>query len=171
MNRWIRCILIVLEVGGGFMGIAVVLLTPGWDSLPPKSLIVVICFCFVYALGILSGLALVEKPQLGIPLSAIYQAMQIPVFTCPLVSYLLVSGLQLGGGWLEGRPVLLFEFGAHSRFFLLRHAEPSLIGVNILAFALFVYLLLHFQPKTEAVASQKQPPTSSNTGQESQVEP
>lgn len=171
MNRWIRCFLIVLEVGGGFMGISLTLLMPEWDSVPPEALILAVCFSFVQIFGIFSGLALVEKPQLGIALSAIYQAIQIPVISSPLVSYSFVSGLQLGAGWLEGRPVLLSEFGARGTFFLFRRTDPWLIGVNILALALFIYLLFQLLPKSEVAASERQQPTTSINGQRSQVDP
>ena len=153
------------------MGISLTLLMPEWDSVPPEALILAVCFSFVQLFGIFSGLALVEKPQLGIALSAVYQAIQIPVLSSPVLSYTYVSGLQLGAGWLEGRPAVLYEFGTRSTLFLFRRTDPWLIGVNILALALFIYLLFQLLPKSEVAASQKQPPTSSNTGQESQVEP
>jgi len=150
MRKYIIYLLIVLEIGGGFMGMWSLLVLPLWDTSTPAHVwIFSICAGFLFLLGIVAGLAFVDRPRLGAALSVVYQALQIPVVSSPLLSYKLLSGLQLGFGWLEGRPVFIFELGARCTFFLLRHTDPWLIGVNVLALALFVYLVceLRLMPK------------------------
>lgn len=103
----------------------------------------------MFLFGIVAGLAFMERLQLGIAMSAVYQAFQIPILSSPLLTYKFYSGLQIGVGWLEGRPVFWSEFGARSTLFILRYNDPWIIGVNVLALALFVYLLLQLRPKAK----------------------
>ena len=113
---------------------------------------------FMFLFGIVAGLALIDSPQLGTALSAVYQAIQIPFMSSPLLTYEFLSGLRIGVGWFKGRPAFLFGFGARCTFFLFRRLDSWLIGVNALALALFVYLLLQLLPKTKATE-----PSSTNT--------
>jgi hypothetical protein len=152
MRKCIIYFLIVIEVGGGFMGIWSLLILTQWNTSRPAYVwIFPICVGFLFLFGIVAGLAFVERPQLGAALSAVYQALQIPVVSSPLLTYKLLSGVQLGVGWQEGRVVVLFEFGARSTFVLLRHTDPWGIGVNVLALVLFVYLLLQLRLKDKDV--------------------
>ena len=113
MNKWIKYFLIVLEVGGGFAGISIMFIFQQWNTGTSHyfwwafSIYVVFLFLF----GIVAGLALVEKPQLGAALSAVYQALQILVISSPLLTYEFFSGLQLGVGWAKGRLAFFVEYG------------------------------------------------------------
>lgn len=143
--------LIVLEVGGGFAGISMIFILQQWNtSMPIYAWIGFIFVGFMFLFGIVAGLALVEKPQLGAVLSAVYQAIQIPVMSSPLLTYEFLSGLRIGIGWFKGSPAFLFGFGARCTFFLSRRSDSWLIGVNALALFLFVYLLLQLIPKVKA---------------------
>ena len=144
--------LIVLEVGGGFMGFSVLIVSLMNTGITASSWIfpILILTGAMFLFGIVAGLALLERPRFGAAMSAVYQALQIPVVSSPLLTYALLSGLRLGVGWFKGRPAFLFEFGARCTFFLFRRSDPWIIGVNVLALVLFVYLLSQLQPKAKA---------------------
>ncbi|MFB0555515.1 MAG: hypothetical protein ACETWQ_19590 [Phycisphaerae bacterium] len=151
MNRWIKYLLIVLEIGGGFAGISMIFILQQWNtSMPIYLWIGYIFICFMFIFGIVAGLALIDSPQLGTALSAVYQAIQIPVMSSPILTYEFLSGLRIVVGWFKGRPAFLFGFGARCTFFLFRRSDFWLIGVNVLALFLFVYLLLQLIPKVKA---------------------
>jgi len=143
-------LLIVLEVGGGFMGFSVLIVSLINTGITASSWIFPILSGAMFLFGIVAGLALVERPRRGAAMSAVYQAFQIPILSSPLLTYTLVSGLQIGVGWFKGRPAFLFDFGARSTLFIFRHNDPLIIGVNVLALVLFAYLLFQLRPKTKA---------------------
>lgn len=153
MNKWIKYLLIVLEVGGGFAGISMMFILQQWNTSTSQYFwwIFSIYVGFLFLFGIVAGLALVERPQLGAALSAVYQALQIPVLSSPLLIYEFLSGLQLGVCWTEGRPAFFVEYGARFALQLSMRTAPWSIGVNMLALALFVYLLLQLRPKAKVV--------------------
>jgi len=97
MNKWVKYLLIVLEVGGGFAGIATMFISQQWNmSMPIYAWIGFIFVGFMFLFGIVAGLALIDSPQLGAALSAVYQALQIPVISSPLLTYEFLSGLRIG---------------------------------------------------------------------------
>ena len=141
MNKWVRCVLIVLEIGGGFTGLSMTLasLTRG-VSMPAHAVIGFGAFVCVFLFGIVSGLALVDKSEMGIVLSAVYQVVQIPIVSSSWVTYRLFSGVQIAIQWSGGKSGLSVDCGARS-FFAWTHGESLQIGVNVLALGLFLYLL------------------------------
>ncbi len=142
MNRWVRRILIVLEIGGGFTGFSVVLLSLKQNLGMPTHIVTSLgVFACAFLFGVFSGLTLVDKPKMGVLLSAVYQMIQIPIVSSPWVAYKLFSGVQIGIHWSEGKLGVTFDCGARS-FFAWEHGEPVQIGVNVLALGLFIYLLM-----------------------------
>jgi hypothetical protein len=152
MRKYIFYFLIVLEVGGGFMGICAIIFKTQWSkSMPTSVWIFAIIAFFMFLIGIIAGLSFIERPRLGIALSALYQALQIPIFLSPLFSYKFIVGLLLGIGWTKGRFVMLIEPGASIKVTVFKSTVLSLIGVNILAVVLFAYLILQIRSKVKAV--------------------
>jgi hypothetical protein len=154
MRKCILYFVIVLEVGGGFMGFWSLFRSWLMDTstpTPPFDLIFPIFIGALFLFGIAAGLAFVEKPQWGIAMSAVYQMLQIPILSSPVITYKLVSGLQLGIGCIEGKTAFMTEFGARCTFSILRRTDSWVVGINLLALALFVFLLLHLRPKAKAV--------------------
>jgi hypothetical protein len=150
MNRWIKRALIVIEIGGGFTGLVFLLREHPWnETIPLTFSIFTAIFAFLYIFGITAGLTLVEWPRLGIKLSLIYQILQIPVISSPILTYVFVSGIRLVVGWSGGRVFVLYEFGSRIVLYLMRK-DPWVVGINVLALALFVYLLLQLRPKVKA---------------------
>lgn len=153
MNRWIKFFLIVTEIGGGFTGFVVLLRESPWNAnIPLNMRIFSTLFGILYIFGIIAGLTLVEWPRRGIQLSLVYQTLQIPVISSPMLTYVFVSGLRLIAGWRGGSIFILYEVG--SRIVLhVMPKDPWMVGINVLALALFVYLLFHLRPKVKATES------------------
>lgn len=151
MKRWVRCLLIVTEIGGGFGGLTGLLIERPWStSIPPDSILSAL-FGVLYIFGIIAGLTLVEWQRLGIKLSLVYQALQIPIVASPLLTYEFFSGLQIGVCWYEDRVIALFQIGFRIVLSVTRQ-NPWGGGLNLLALTLFVYLLLKLRPKVQDVA-------------------
>ncbi|MEN6428473.1 MAG: hypothetical protein ABFE13_24260 [Phycisphaerales bacterium] len=141
MNRWVRRILIVLEVGGGFTGLSLMLVSlKSATNMPAHAVVGLSLFACVFLFGIVSGLALADRLRMGIVLSAIYQTVQIPIVSSSSVSYKLFSGAQIGLQWREGGLGITFDYGARS-FLGWMHRDPFQIGIDVLALGLLVYLL------------------------------
>ncbi|MFZ2146513.1 MAG: hypothetical protein WAV28_04765 [Sedimentisphaerales bacterium] len=164
MNKWIKYFLIVLEVGGGFAGISIMFIFQQWNTGTSHYFwwVFSIYVVFLFLFGIVAGLALVEKPQLGAALSAVYQALQIPVISSSLLTYEFFSGLQLGVGLAKGRLAFFIEYGARFALQFSMSAAPWSIGVNILALVLFVYLLLLLRPKAKVAVPSGEPISPDN---------
>jgi hypothetical protein len=140
MNKWIKRVLLLLQIGGGFTGVSITVQT--LMRVEPTVGVVVISLIFgaIFGFGMVAGLALVENERLGIVLSQVYQAVQIPVVSSPIIVYRLCSGLVVNlfyqqGGNFGGNLRLGTEYG----FYLFVKA-PWGIGVNLAALLLLVYL-------------------------------
>lgn len=141
MNKWVRHIMIVLEVGGGFTGLSLMLGSlKSAMNMPAHAVIGLSLFACVFLFGIVSGLALANRLRIGIVLSAVYQAVQVPIVSSSSVAYKLFSGAQIGLQWREGGPSITFDCGARF-FWAWMRGDPLQIGINVLALGLLVYLL------------------------------
>ena len=90
---------------------------------------------------VLAGAALIWKPKLGLILSLIFQAIQIPVIITPVVSFILSAGAYWNVFWHEtGWGTKFTIIGSRFCFYLNRN-EPTCIGVNLVALALFILLV------------------------------
>lgn len=163
MNRWIRRLLLVAEIGGGFLGLALVLHTLMAKPVNTVTAVVSAIFSGLFLFGIIAGLALVERPALGLRLSAVYQALQVPVFASPLVTYLFMSGLMVG---VVVRPQNGFPnlsanlyFGSQFQFFI-HQSAPLQVGINLVPVALLIAL----RSTMRAIARPRRPGTLAKTG-------
>jgi hypothetical protein len=141
MNKWIKRLLLIFEIGGGFLGLALIAKGVAASEITPVFIMLNVIFAGLFSLGIVAGLALVEKPHLGLRLSLIYQALQIPMFASPVITYILTSGFMVGvylqlvtGQFKFGAN---FNLGSQFQFHLFKDM-PWLLGVNIVAVVLFV---------------------------------
>ena len=153
ISKWIKYILVILEVGGGFVGLSLLIATFSDTSVPISIWGFRLLCASLFLFGIISGLALINKPRIGIALSAVYQGIQIPVLSSSLLTYKLLSGIQLVIGFFGGRPVVLVEFGVRTTLLLGRSTAPCGVGINLPALCLFVYLLWVLWNRAEHVAS------------------
>ena len=135
--------LIVLEIGGGFLGVwTTVSMSRIARNMSHNYWILNIPAILLFLFGIGAGLALVQRPRLGIVLSGVYQALQIPALLSPLLCYKLQSGLLIGVVWSQGKVGPWIEFGSTFGFQVFGFKGSALIGINLLALALFVFILL-----------------------------
>ncbi|MCP4262856.1 MAG: hypothetical protein GY774_35905 [Planctomycetes bacterium] len=111
-------------------------------------------FACLFVFGIAAGLALTEWPRRGMQMSLIYQVLQIPIVTSPIISYIFVSGLRIFAGFKEGNGFVLTEFGTRVAIYVMRE-DPWSISINLLALVLSVYLLMQLRPKKKAVAPEE----------------
>jgi hypothetical protein len=130
MSVWFRRLLLILTIGGGFLGLAVTL-----QFLPSASKVITyfMLFAFIglYAYGIFVGLTLSEGP---VPIKHLrfYFALQIPFISSPLIVYGFCSGLQATVAILQSGPAWGWRLGSQWQFALFSSA-PWGCGVNLIA--------------------------------------
>ncbi|MBU1113272.1 MAG: hypothetical protein KKH93_05305 [Candidatus Omnitrophica bacterium] len=140
MNKWIKRLLIVFEIGGGFTGFVIILSALFSSQMQLIYILVSILFALFFLFGVFSGLCLIEDQKTGIKLSIVYQGIQIVKLSSPIVTYFFVSGFHLTPEIAFNRISIFFKLGAEFSFFILSK-NPWSIGVNIVALGLFIYLL------------------------------
>ena len=109
-------------------------------------MIIYIAFIFIFLFGIFAGIALIRKPKLGLWLSAVFQAMQIPIVIMPAAAYVLASGACLN--LYRHAMGFGFNFLFGSRYYFSIHsAESWMVGINVLALVLFILLVreIHYE--------------------------
>ncbi|OHB64791.1 MAG: hypothetical protein A2168_03265 [Planctomycetes bacterium RBG_13_50_24] len=140
MNKSLKIILLILQIGGGLLGLGLIGRTFLTKQLPQTALIIHIAFIFVFLFGIVAGVALVRKPKLGFWLSAVFQALQIPIIVIPATAYLLVSGACFNLYRHAGGFGYKFVFGSHY-YFTIHSTDSWMAGINVLALVLFILLV------------------------------
>jgi hypothetical protein len=160
MNKWARRVLLLFEIGGGFAGLAVIAESFATVEVTAATVILNSIFGGVFLLGIIAGLALVEKPAVGLRLSLIYQALQIPMFISPAITYVLISGFMVSvfcegahGYFMFGGN---FNFGSQFQFWLFQDVGWR-IGINIVAVALLVAVVRAMRRQPESRVGQPIP--------------
>src|SRR3974390_169512 len=114
MKTWIRWILLVLTIGGGFMGLALTMealfkqVTGGFFSYLMGGVALAL-----YIFIIVSGLLFAESPKHLTPLRVAF-LLQIPWISSPVLVYGLSSGLRITAGLrpTDGRLSATFRFGS-----------------------------------------------------------
>ena len=146
MRKCAIYMLMVLQIGGGFSGVCaavsrILLKTSTFENTWVSNIPVVLVFVF----GITAGLALVERFRLGVVLSAVYQLLQVPTLWSSLLSYRFYSGLHVGIAWSQGKVRPWIEFGSFYGLRLFGYKGSWLVGINLLALALLVFLLFELR--------------------------
>lgn len=134
----------ILEVAGGFYGMAMVLprvLAAG----PLHSTVLGVLALAAYAFVLVAGVLLLENSERGVRFSSIAQLLQLPLIATPIFSYALHSGACVdlfAAVHLPTRPQLGWQFG--SQRFELEFAGPAVsrLGVNLLALLSWLVLKL-----------------------------
>ena len=140
MNRFLKIIVSLIQIGGGLVGIGLIGRSLLTEKLPDSTAIIHIAFICVFLFGILAGLALIKKPKLGLLMSTLFQAMQIPIFIGSTAAYSLFSGACFN--LYRHKTGFGFNFLFGSRYyFSIGSSESSLVGANILALVLFILLV------------------------------
>ena len=134
----------ILEVAGGFYGMATVL--PRLLEFGPLRTAAIGLIAFaLYAFVLVAGVLLLENSERGIRLSSIAQLPQLPLIALPIFSYALHCGACIdlfAALHLPTRPELSWQFG--SQRFVLAFAGPAVsrLGVNLLALLSWLILKL-----------------------------
>jgi hypothetical protein len=137
MNAWFRRFLLILTIGGGFIGVA---LTTQFFSQANKVIAYIMLLAFVglYGYGIFVGLKLSEGSA---PLRhlRLYFGLQIPFISSPLIAYRFCSGLQATVAIIQ--PGLRWDcrLGSEWQIAILSSGLWG-VGVNFVALAI-VFLL------------------------------
>ncbi|UCC21790.1 MAG: hypothetical protein JSW23_08225 [Planctomycetota bacterium] len=140
MNKWFTRLIIILQIGGGFAG--VVSIAPNFVSTDstPLSFVLNTIFTGLFLFGIVAGLSLIEKPKLGLLLSQVYQAVQIPAIASSVLVYTLSSGLTACLLIQQGGDIgCNLNLGVQYRFMLFS-GVPWGFGINIPPLIFFIIL-------------------------------
>ena len=141
MHSWFRRFLIVLTIGGGFIGLVLgvpALLYAGRTD--PQCLIEAAVFGPLYAYAIFLGLQLGDgrKPLWGLML---YFGLQIPWIDCSSFSYRFYSGAVWAMVYSENGQNWVAAIGWLQQLRLLPNT-PISIGLNAIAFLILFALLV-----------------------------
>jgi len=140
MNRFLKTIVSLIQIGGGLVGIGLIGRSLLAEKLPTSTVTIHIAFIGVFLFGILAGLALMKKPKLGLLMSMLFQATQIPIYKGSTAAYSLFSGACFKIYWHKAGYGFNFIFGS-SYHFSIGKSNTWMIGVNVLALVLFILLL------------------------------
>ncbi len=138
-QAWIRLLLVILPIGGGFTGFSITLpqlLRP--RSLEPVYFLLIIGFLLLYAFVIISGVVYVENEKRVWPLLVTY-AIQTPWFSSPYLAYKFTAGFQVTIGMIGRNFQFGIMLGSDWQLNLLQH-NPYGAGINM--FALVITILL-----------------------------
>ena len=134
----------ILEVAGGFMGMANTLrrLLPFGS---PHDSIVAVIGLVIYVFVLIAGVCLLEGSERGVSLSSWAQLLQLPLIATPILSYALYCGGYVNVYATLHLPVHLgldWHFGSEG--FVLAVAGPSMsrLGINLLALLSWLALRL-----------------------------
>ncbi len=141
MNRWMRRIVAVLEIGGGFMGILALLVAKPWaKDFSLGTVITLLVFLCLVLLGLAAGLLVAERREPGLWLSLLYQVVQIPMIVSAAVTYQFLPGIQIVAGRFGDFHGVLFQCQSKFAFFIGRVPDASGWGLNLSALFFFLYL-------------------------------
>lgn len=149
MKAWLRLVLVLFLVGGGFVDLAsCATLFPQLSDKGTAGVFLFVVMLLCAAFQVISGLMVTQKPRsTGILRAAI--ALQIPWITSPLLSYRLMGG---AGFWIMASSAPLsdagqfigslywrFQFGGFESMGI-GESLPWSLGVNLIALTLFLLL-------------------------------
>lgn len=150
MKAWLRLLLVTMNVGGGFTGIAV-----GVQGLfsSPNHRIAHLAELFLFTFVTLSGLVFVHDPRRSGPL-LVAVALQIPWVSSPLIVYQLISGFAVNVAVIAGSFRWSVTWLGSEADLTSLHGAPWGVGVNLLALVVFVLLYrLRIAPGPAAASS------------------
>lgn len=144
MDKKLKMAVALLQIVGGLVGLGIIGRAFLSGDVPLITMVIHLGFVFIFAYGIIAGLVLIKMERLGMILSMIFQAIQIPIIMGPSLSYSMFSGAcfniyKHAMGWGFN-----FNFGS-SYVFHVNSGEPGLMGINIVAVVLLILLIKEFR--------------------------
>lgn len=140
MNKSLKLIVLIIQVGGGLLGLGLIGRSILTEQLTQTAVLIHIAFIFVFLFGIAAGVALIKRRKLGLWLSAVFQAIQIPILIGPAAAYALVSGACINLYRHATGFGLNFLFGSRY-YFSIHNGESWMVGINAIALVLFILLI------------------------------
>jgi hypothetical protein len=143
MNIWFRRLLVVLTVGGGFLGAALSADTLfAAENTPVFGYAMIALVIALYTYGIFAGIRLSEDAShYGHVL--FFYALQVPFFSSPILLYRFACGFH-ATIWVVGFSIgWMFRLGSDFQLAIL---QPNSWGggVNLFAAAILFALVVHF---------------------------
>jgi hypothetical protein len=157
MGQWLRWILVVVTVGGGFDGIVNVAQDIyALKGCGPSDIAPLVLFTVLYAFTAWAGLLFADDPERTRPL-VVSLILQVPTFWSQFLSYRFIAGLELLFTLARSAPVARkdgtmtgfgFSFGPSlrlgSHYWLYFSGDWRLgCGINLFALGLLVLLCRH----------------------------
>jgi len=170
MNKSLKRAVLLLQIIGGLVGIAIIGRAFLTEEVSLITAIFHIAFISLFLFGVIAGLVLIKKERLGLLLSVIFQAIQIPIISGPTISYALFSGASLNlfrhtTGWGFN-----FLFGSRYYFYI-NSGEPWLVGINFVALVFFILLIRELSfVSTVAKLGESQPHVDYSANNSSEME-
>lgn len=142
MTPWQRRLLSFLAIGGGALGLSPCLVQFMKPQTAGAYIVLSIATVF-YGWGVWCGLRLLEGAPSAIKACRLFWGVQIPVVQLPFLAYAFFCGTQLQ--ILAGGSPLAFRFnanflGASFSLAITSGGMPTLLGVNVLALAIVIFL-------------------------------
>ena len=141
MRAWLRRLLIVLTVGGGFLGLVlgVPALVYAARADSPR-LVEALVFAPVYLYAIYLGIRLADghKPLWGL---LFYFGLQVPWIDCPSFSYRFYSGAMVSLNFTDAGQSWFAAVG-YLQQLLISPQMPTNFGVNIIALLIVIALII-----------------------------
>lgn len=139
MKPWLRWILIITQVGGGFTGIAATLdYLQNSGNTPSSGLMIPMGFVALYAFVTIAGVLFARDERRTRPLrTALW--LQIPLISSPIIAWGFSAGFSLNMTLIGPELGANFWLGSFWQFYLFGEL-PWGIGINLFA-ALMLFLL------------------------------
>ena len=158
MNIWFRRFLVVLTIGGGFLGVVILVDTLFTAQNTPVLVYAIFAFLIaLYIYGIFAGIRLSEDAnRYGYVL--FFYALQVPFLSSPILVYRFACGFH-ATIWVIGFSIgWMFRLGSDCQLTIL---QPNSWGggVNLFAAAILLALVIHFF-SDEDRAPPREPPVT-----------
>jgi hypothetical protein len=149
MKMWLRWILLVLTIGGGFTGLVVTLQAMFQSGdVGLGSLIIFSAFVALYIFTVVSGLFFADNSKCTNPL-IVALGLQIPWVSSPILAYGFNAGFRINAGLTDGKLSVSYRLGSD---FMFSFFQGRTWGFTINFFALLILVLLLKYSRTPNIA-------------------
>jgi len=153
MNNKVIKFISLIQIIGGVLGILISFQFLSLHILPISLLILII-----FVLSIIAGIYLWQEKNIGYWLTYIVQVLQVPYVVTNIISYSIVSGLQLAFIIVSSSQILNlntnFWIGSNANFGIYNEVPFSALGFNIVPVIIILYLV-NYQLKQKRQKEEK----------------
>ena len=142
MKPWLRRVIGVLTLGGGFLGLTVGLQLLFATQQPLVGKCMLLAFICAYGWGCWVGMRLLEQAPRASDVTALYWLAQVPMFSSPLAAYTFAGGSLLFVTYTVGPGLgVRWQLGSTFEYSLLDASKPWKLGINLFALSVSIVLL------------------------------